>query len=63
MSKRFQPGDRVVHISGREGTVRERLEGSQTPKHYVRVHWDGNPDGHTASIPPDKLARLGSSPR
>ena len=58
MSGRFKPGDRVVHISGREGDVRERLEGSQAPERNISVHWDGNPEGHTASIPPQHLAKL-----
>lgn len=63
MNDRFRPGDRVIHITGRKGTVMERLEGSYAPAHYIRVNWDGNPPNHTASIPPEKLARLGSSPR
>ena len=59
MSSEFEPGDRVEHVTGRQGTVRPRLEGSQAPERNVSVQWDGNPPNHTASIPPEKLARLG----
>lgn len=49
----FVPGDRVEHLTGRVGTVREFTDANG----IVIVHWDGNGPDHVSSVPRAHLSR------